>query len=123
MYRWLAAYALVLVAACADPHARTRAAHQRVDSWIATARFVADAWLGGAVPGRYAANTLDEARRAIRDAEADLRRRADVPSPLPDAFARAADAVGGLAAAVRHDDRDAVRRDRQTLDAVAVAGR
>ena len=81
---------------------------ERVVSWVATARMVAEAWNASSVPTAYARNTLETAAREIRRAGAH-------DATLAGEAAAGTDA---LAAAIARADVGSVRAAAARLDTV-----
>lgn len=120
---WIASAALAVLSACgggSSPAEQREEASKMTTSWAATARMTAEAWLDGAVPTVYAAQTLRQTSQELYHQEQSSKWQslpaADRTAVL-DRFHRVAATADAMSAAVGQMQRAAVTEGLRQLPA------
>jgi hypothetical protein len=85
---------------------------QTATSWAATAHMVGEAWLGGAVPTRYARRTLQTAQQTLSEKRDTLQQS---PSITGDRLSKALEHLQNLEATVEEMQKAVQMGDRASL--------
>jgi hypothetical protein len=120
----LALPAILSSAACSHgpPDERVAKDLQTVESWLATARLTADAWLAGALPRQFAARTIGTAAEELQHQARTVAEDAGArQAPAATAVRGAARHVVALREVTERGDRDAVAARLRDLEAAARA--